>query len=555
MPINELRDAFNARGFDNKIFDFLIETLRDNGTIVLHQNDESIAGAEKAAKFFTDSNGFTFGTFSVENINALMEAVQNAITTNEEVISQPNVEATPVTAQTDEISEPKLRKLNEDEMKPISDSLRSALDMAKEKKTSKAIKKATGWEKISDEEWCWTGKNDRNQDVKAAYFPRGNEHRKTKDKFNSLIRYNKAQFKAILEAPAGTKIHQVHHAFATTESDLEIVMRGTSEKSLVRVNKNGSHNRSKKLSRQLLNEVFFNSEATLFYPIAKTAEEIAKDEADLFKTLELSMKQNDVDNTESTEEGAGNSVESLAFNGTAVNSEQENINARTSWPKGTSSAEPQSLVEFFMNANASTGFHEIAHHVLRVLTDAAQLESASDILLQDIDTILKNAGVNKEDFYNDVGDARETAHEYFAKSFEAYLHEGKAPVKELQSTFDRVKQWLVEVYKNIKESLGIELNDEMRDVFDRLLATPEQLAEQKSISQIDSLYDATETEIQRLQEEINRLTEEYEKKIDDEVLLNTVAAKDLIAEENEKAFIQGKNKGEYYGIKEGREYQ
>ena len=713
LPINELRDAFNARGFDNETFDFLIETLRDNGTIVLHQSDESIAGAEKAAKFFTDSNGFTFGTFSIENINALMEAVQNAVA-NEEVISQPNVEATPVTTQTDEISEPKLRKLNEDEMKPISDSLRSALDMAKEKKTSKAIKKATGWEKISDEEWRWTGKNDRNQDVKAAYFPRGNEHRKTKDKFNSLIRYNKAQIKAILEAPAGTKIHQVHHAFATTESDFEITMwRGMSEKGLVRVNKNGSHNRSKKLSRQLLNDVFFNSEATLFYPIAKTAEEIAKDEADLFKTLELSMKQNDVDNTESqvseltaeitqniqhgteamnkvisdhvdvenamhrddigyisflygtpgtgaklkhgwgishliarrnqqgfngeeiarkmveviakgeitrrygqnvpngerldityddytailslykdkekltwlltgfknenpvatsegngsssatlnspmrtrTEEGAGNSVESLAFNGTTVNAEQENINARTSWPKGTSSAETQSLVEFFMNANASTGFHEIAHHVLRVLTDAAQLESASDILLQDVDTILKNAGVNKEDFYNDVGDARETAHEYFAKSFEAYLHEGKAPVKELQSTFDRVKQWLVEVYKNIKESLGIELNDEMRDVFDRLLATPEQLAEQKSISEIDSLYDATETEIQRLQEEINRLTEEYEKKIDDEVLLNTVAAKDLIAEENEKAFIQGKNKGEYYGIKEGREYQ
>ncbi|MBR0316736.1 MAG: hypothetical protein IJQ99_07715 [Synergistaceae bacterium] len=298
LPIDELRDAFNSRGFDNEIFDFLIETLRDNGTIVLHQNDESIAGAEKAAKFFTDSNGFTFGTFSVENINALMEAVQNAVA-NEEVISQPNVEATPVTTQTDEISEPKLRKLNEDEMKPISDSLRSAFDMAKEKKTSNSIKKATGWEKISDEEWCWTGKNDRNQDVKAAYFPRGNEHRKTKDKFNSLIRYNKAQIKAILEAPAGTKIHQVHHAVATTESDFEIVMRGMSEKGLIRVNKNGSHNRSKKLSRQLLNDVFFNSEATLFYPIAKTAEEIAKDEADLFETLELSMKQNDVENTES----------------------------------------------------------------------------------------------------------------------------------------------------------------------------------------------------------------------------------------------------------------
>ena len=49
----------------------------------------------------------------------------------------------------------------------------------------------------------------------------------------------------------------------------------------------------------------------------------------------------------------------------------------------------------------------------------------------------------------------------------------------------------------------------MQDIFDRLLVTPEQLAEQKSISDLDTLYNATENEIKRLQEEINNLEAQF----------------------------------------------
>lgn len=190
------------------------------------------------------------------------------------------------------------------------------------------------------------------------------------------------------------------------------------------------------------------------------------------------------------------------------NNDDEQINARTSWPAGTSAAESQSIVEFLRTANKSSGFHELWHHVFRVLTDAANLEDASDLLKNDVGVILKNAGVTWDDFYNNAGDARRIAHEFFAKSGEAYLREGTAPTPELVSTFERIKEWLVEIYKNIKESLGIELNDEMRDIFDRLLATPEQLAEQKSANEIDTLYEATAEELEYTQAEIERIEAE-----------------------------------------------
>ena len=256
-------------------------------------------------------------------------------------------------------------------------------------------------------------------------------------------------------------------------------------------------------------EISFNDKSN------KTSTEQENNEQEVLKAAEPKFNLSDEQIEELFEDGKEN-TDNLEYgeNGEAeyetpieewdnLDTEEEIINARTSWPKNTSSAETQSLVEFFSTANKSSGFHELAHHILRVLTDA-YLEGAEDyVLINDVENILRNAKVSKEDFINNKGTAREEAHEYFAKAFETYLYEGHAPTQELANTFERIKQWLVEVYQNIKESLGIELNEEMRDIFDRLLATPEQLAEQKSISDIDTLYEATEDELELSQESIN----------------------------------------------------
>ncbi|MEI2559218.1 hypothetical protein, partial [Acinetobacter pittii] len=65
-------------------------------------------------------------------------------------------------------------------------------------------------------------------------------------------------------------------------------------------------------------------------------------------------------------------------------------------------------------------------------------------------------------------------HEQFARGFEAYLGEGKAPTPELQSVFSQFKQWILGVYRSLR-NLDVELTDEVRGVFDRMLASQEEI--------------------------------------------------------------------------------
>lgn len=70
-------------------------------------------------------------------------------------------------------------------------------------------------------------------------------------------------------------------------------------------------------------------------------------------------------------------------------------------------------------------------------------------------------------------------HEMFARGWEAYIFEGKSPSIEMQGLFQRFRAWMLNVYRDLK-ALNVELTDEVRGVFDRMLATTEQiqLAEQ-----------------------------------------------------------------------------
>lgn len=60
--------------------------------------------------------------------------------------------------------------------------------------------------------------------------------------------------------------------------------------------------------------------------------------------------------------------------------------------------------------------------------------------------------------------------EQFARGFEQYLMEGKAPSAELVPVFRRFKTWLVKLY-NVAQSLDVHVNEDIRGVFSRLLAT------------------------------------------------------------------------------------
>jgi len=75
---------------------------------------------------------------------------------------------------------------------------------------------------------------------------------------------------------------------------------------------------------------------------------------------------------------------------------------------------------------------------------------------------------------------KRVAHERVAESFESYLFSGEAPSVELAPYFQRFREWMLSVYKSLKDFLtqnpeAGKLDDTVRGVFDRMLATREQI--------------------------------------------------------------------------------
>lgn len=138
----------------------------------------------------------------------------------------------------------------------------------------------------------------------------------------------------------------------------------------------------------------------------------------------------------------------------------------------------EGLVTLFKHADRSTFFHEIGHMMLDDLISDGLLEKANARTKADLETVRKYLGIgdlnlSKRHTFDGAEKARYAeAQERFARSFEAYLMEGKSPTAEMQSVFAKIKQWLIDIYRDIKR-LGVELSPEVREVFDRLLATPE----------------------------------------------------------------------------------
>lgn len=97
------------------------------------------------------------------------------------------------------------------------------------------------------------------------------------------------------------------------------------------------------------------------------------------------------------------------------------------------------------------------------------------------------------------------AQEYFARGFEKYLAEGKAPSKELQGVFRRFKVWMLEIYKSLTE-LDVELSPEIRRVFDRMVAVDEAVERLRAERRVDALVAAESGE----DDAFKRLAEEGE---------------------------------------------
>lgn len=68
------------------------------------------------------------------------------------------------------------------------------------------------------------------------------------------------------------------------------------------------------------------------------------------------------------------------------------------------------------------------------------------------------------------------AHEKFARGWEAFLREGKAPSSALRRAFASFKVWLTALYRSVR-SLNVDLTDDVRGVMDRIVASDAEIEE------------------------------------------------------------------------------
>ena len=120
------------------------------------------------------------------------------------------------------------------------------------------------------------------------------------------------------------------------------------------------------------------------------------------------------------------------------------------------------IIKLFADANASTFIHETGHQWLEELMRDAVHPAASDSVRTDAQTVKTWLGME--------GDTIATKqHEKFARGFEQYMREGVAPSQGLARVFAQFKTWLTQIYQTIK-GLGNPISDDIRQVFDRMLA-------------------------------------------------------------------------------------
>lgn len=132
-------------------------------------------------------------------------------------------------------------------------------------------------------------------------------------------------------------------------------------------------------------------------------------------------------------------------------------------------ANGRAMITLFEGRDMSTLLHEGAHLWLEELRQDART-ATNPVPIRDWETIKRWM---KKETGKDVIDGEPIpteAHELFARGMERYFMEGKAPSEALRKAFSSFRAWLVRIYKRVA-GLNVNLDDEVRQVFDRMLAT------------------------------------------------------------------------------------
>lgn len=152
-------------------------------------------------------------------------------------------------------------------------------------------------------------------------------------------------------------------------------------------------------------------------------------------------------------------------------------------------AQPSTIT--LLNASdLSTFLHEAGHFFLEVQSHMAAQPGAPQEVVDDMATTLKWMGVEggHAAWLGMTLEQKREHHEKFARGFEAYLFEGKAPSAAMRGVFQRFRAWLVSVYKNNIANLRAPLTDEIRGVFDRMLASTDAIRAAEADANVGPIF-------------------------------------------------------------------
>jgi len=152
----------------------------------------------------------------------------------------------------------------------------------------------------------------------------------------------------------------------------------------------------------------------------------------------------------------------------------------------TFDADNRAVIRLGKASNLSTFLHESGHLYLEIMGDLAEQATGPRQVIADYQKILEFLEVNSR------REITREHHEKWARAFERYLAEGKAPSADLQGVFAAFAQWLTKIYAKLVLYAGFDMNDEIRGVMDRMLATDEAITSAENTQEFRPLYSSAE---------------------------------------------------------------
>lgn len=154
--------------------------------------------------------------------------------------------------------------------------------------------------------------------------------------------------------------------------------------------------------------------------------------------------------------------------------------------------EPTSrTIALLEHADLSTFIHESGHYFLETFAELASQPTAPAQVRADMATVLQWFGVTPEQWRGMSLEQKRTHHERFARGFEAYAREGDAPSPALVGVFRRFRAWLMRLYRELR-ALNVELTPEVRAIFDRMLASDEEISARNAQRGLRPLFESAQ---------------------------------------------------------------